>query len=39
MRNSTKYPFRYTWTQMLSDAFWLVIILTMVVKVTDALTK
>jgi hypothetical protein len=39
MRNSTKYPFRYSWSKILADAIWFTIFMTLLVKVVEALSS
>jgi hypothetical protein len=38
MRDSTKYPFRYTWAKLFADAFWLTVLLTLLIKIIEGLT-
>jgi hypothetical protein len=38
MRNSTRYPFRYTWSKAIADALWLTLFLTLLVKVIEGLS-
>lgn len=38
MRTFSRHPFRYTWRQAIVDAFWLTVVLTLLVKVVEALS-